>query len=39
MKTITIELPDGALLPFADSDEQFARSFGSPPRSFGTTAV
>jgi predicted HTH domain antitoxin len=25
MKTITIEFPDGTTLPFADSDEQFAR--------------
>ena len=25
MKTITIEVPDDATLPFADSDEQFAR--------------
>jgi len=25
MKTITIEVPDDTLLPFADSDEQFAR--------------
>lgn len=25
MKTITIEVPDDMVLPFADSDEQFAR--------------
>ena len=27
MKTITIEIPDGTALPFADSDEQFAKEF------------
>ena len=25
MKTITLEIPDGTTLPFADSDEQLAR--------------
>ena len=27
MKLITIEIPDGTALPFADSDEQLAREF------------
>lgn len=27
MKTITIEVPDDATLPFADSEERFAREF------------
>ncbi len=27
MKTITIEVPDDTVLPFAQSDEQFAREF------------
>ncbi len=27
MKTITIEVPDDAVLPFASSDEEFAREF------------
>ena len=26
MKTITIEMPDDTALPFADTDEQFARA-------------
>ena len=38
MKTITIEMPDDKALPFADTDEQFARALsGSPPQSIGTS--